>query len=86
MPDVVVPTAASTGKAPQCLDDDELAHLTEEERVEAGVEGYDAQDVPPATDWLRRASRPESGSDVSRTGVSACAPSEPEGDCNACER
>ena len=31
-------------------DDDELARLTEQERVEAGVDDYDPDDVPPATD------------------------------------
>jgi hypothetical protein len=31
-------------------DDDELANRTERERVEAGLEAYDPQDVPPATD------------------------------------
>ena len=30
--------------------DDELERRTERERVEAGVEPYDAADVPPATD------------------------------------
>jgi hypothetical protein len=30
--------------------DDELALRTERERVEAGVEPYDSEDVPPATD------------------------------------
>jgi len=32
------------------LDDDQLARLTEEERVAAGVDDYDADEVPPATD------------------------------------
>ena len=32
------------------LDDDQLARLTEEERVEAGVADYDPDEVPPATD------------------------------------
>jgi hypothetical protein len=31
-------------------DEDELARRTEEERVEAGVDDYDPDDVPPATD------------------------------------
>jgi hypothetical protein len=31
-------------------DDDELARRTERERVEAGVDDYDPEDVPPATD------------------------------------
>lgn len=38
------------GGAPDRLDDDQLARLTEEERVEAGVDDYDPDDVPPATD------------------------------------
>ncbi len=31
-------------------DDDELARRTEQERVDAGVDAYDPDDVPPATD------------------------------------
>lgn len=31
-------------------DDDQLARLTEEERVEAGLDAYDPDEVPPATD------------------------------------
>lgn len=31
-------------------DDDRLARLTEEERVEAGIDDYDPDEVPPATD------------------------------------
>ncbi|TCC54286.1 hypothetical protein E0H73_39275 [Kribbella pittospori] len=31
-------------------DDDELARRTEQERVEAGIDDYDPDDVPPATD------------------------------------
>jgi hypothetical protein len=38
------------GGAPERLDDDQLARLTEEERVEAGVDDYDPDEVPPATD------------------------------------
>jgi hypothetical protein len=38
------------GGAAQRLDDDRLARLTEEERVEAGVDAYDPDEVPPATD------------------------------------
>lgn len=38
------------GGAPQHLDDDKLAHEAEEERVEAGLDDYDPDDVPPATD------------------------------------
>ena len=32
------------------LDDDQLARLAEEERVEAGIDDYDPDEVPPATD------------------------------------
>ncbi|HYB16715.1 MAG TPA: hypothetical protein VEF71_14750, partial [Streptosporangiaceae bacterium] len=32
------------------LDDDQMARLTEEERVAAGVDDYDPDEVPPATD------------------------------------
>ncbi len=32
------------------LDDDQLAELAEEERVDAGVAAYDPDEVPPATD------------------------------------
>jgi hypothetical protein len=32
------------------LDDDQLARLAEEERVEAGIDAYDPDEVPPATD------------------------------------
>jgi hypothetical protein len=31
-------------------DDDELARRTEQERVDAGIDAYDPDDVPPATD------------------------------------
>jgi hypothetical protein len=32
------------------LDEDQLARLAEEERVEAGVDAFDPDEVPPATD------------------------------------
>jgi hypothetical protein len=32
------------------LDDDELARRTEQERVDAGIDAYDPENVPPATD------------------------------------
>ena len=32
------------------LDPDQLDRLTEEERVEAGIDAYDPDEVPPATD------------------------------------
>ncbi len=38
------------GGAPQRLDDDQLARLTEEERVAAGIDAFDPDEVPPATD------------------------------------
>ncbi len=38
------------GGAPAHLDDDQLARLTEEERVDAGIDAYDSDEVPPATD------------------------------------
>src|SRR5215471_19134280 len=38
------------GGIPGHLDDDQLARLTEEERVEAGVDDFDPDEVPPATD------------------------------------
>ena len=36
--------------APAHLNDDQLARLTEEERVEAGLEDYDPDAVPPASE------------------------------------
>jgi hypothetical protein len=38
------------GGAPDRIDDDRLARLTEEERVAAGLDAYDPDEVPPATD------------------------------------
>jgi hypothetical protein len=38
------------GGASQQLDDDRLAELAEEERVDAGIDPYDPGRVPPATD------------------------------------
>jgi hypothetical protein len=41
------------GGASQYLDndqDEQLARLTEEERVDAGLDAYDPDEVPPATD------------------------------------
>ena len=32
------------------LNEDQLAELTEEERVDAGLDAYDPDEVPPATD------------------------------------
>jgi hypothetical protein len=45
------------------LDDDELARLTEEERVAAGIDPYDPDEVPPATDT------PPLTDDISQTEV-----------------
>jgi hypothetical protein len=38
------------GGMPGHLDDDQLARLTQEERVAAGLEPFDPDEVPPATD------------------------------------
>jgi hypothetical protein len=38
------------GGLPLHPDEEDLARRTEEERVEAGVDDYDPEDVPPATD------------------------------------
>jgi hypothetical protein len=38
------------GGASPRLNDDQLAELAEEERVDAGVDDYDPDEVPPATD------------------------------------
>jgi hypothetical protein len=38
------------GGAPFRIDDDRLARLTEEERVAAGIDAFDPDEVPPATD------------------------------------
>jgi hypothetical protein len=38
------------GGAPMRPDDVELARRTEQERVDAGVEDYDPDELPPATD------------------------------------
>jgi hypothetical protein len=51
------------GGAPQHLDDDQLARLTEEERVEAGLDPYDPDEVPPATDT------PPQPEDITQTEV-----------------
>jgi hypothetical protein len=40
------------GGAPQRLDDDQLAELTEDERVDAGLDDYNPDEVPSATDPL----------------------------------
>jgi hypothetical protein len=51
------------GGMPRRPDDDELARITEEERVEAGVDDYDPEEVPPATDV------PPGPADVTETEV-----------------
>jgi hypothetical protein len=38
------------GGAPEHLNDNRLAHGAEDERVEAGIDPYNPDDVPPATD------------------------------------
>ena len=40
------------GGAPQRLDDDKLAEIAEDERVEAGLDDYNPDEVPSATDPL----------------------------------
>ena len=51
------------GGASQHLDDDQLARLTEEERVAAGLDAYDPDEVPPATDT------PPQPEDITQTEV-----------------
>ena len=54
--DVIDPTEAAPkdrrehGKAPDRIDDDYLRYRTEQERIAAGIEDYDPEHVPPATD------------------------------------
>jgi hypothetical protein len=38
------------GGAPQRLDDDRLAEITEDERVDAGLDDFNPDEVPAATD------------------------------------
>ncbi len=40
------------GGAPQRLDDDLLAEIAEDERVDAGLDAFNPDEVPPATDPL----------------------------------
>ncbi len=47
------PDRREHAKAPERLDDDQLAELTEEERAEAGLDDFDPDQVPPATDTPR---------------------------------
>jgi hypothetical protein len=54
--DVIEPTESAPrdrqehAKAPAKPNDDELAHRTEQERIAAGLEDYDPDEVPPATE------------------------------------
>lgn len=54
--DVIEPTESAPrdrsghDKQPPRLDDDELAHRTEAERVQVGIDDYDPDEVPPATE------------------------------------
>jgi hypothetical protein len=54
--DVIVPTESAPrdrsqhGKMPSHPDDDELARRTEQERVELGLDDYDPDSVPSATE------------------------------------
>lgn len=54
--DVIQPTESAPrdrqehGKAPAKPNDDELAHRTEQERIAAGLEDYDPDQVPPASE------------------------------------
>lgn len=43
-----IPDRHEHGKMPGHLNDDELARRTEQERVEAGLDDYDPNDVPDA--------------------------------------
>jgi hypothetical protein len=54
--DVMQPTESAPrdrqehGKAPDRLSDDMLEHRTEQERVQAGIDDYDPDAVPEATE------------------------------------
>ena len=54
--DVIEPTESAPrdrqehGGAPDRLSDDWLQHRTEQERVQAGIEDYDPDEVPSATE------------------------------------
>jgi hypothetical protein len=45
-----IPDRREHGKMPPHPNDDNLARRTEQERVELGIDDYDPDDVPPATD------------------------------------
>jgi hypothetical protein len=46
----VHPDRREHAKTPAHLNDDELARRTEEERLQAGLDDYDPDEVPPATE------------------------------------
>lgn len=54
--DVIDPTESAPrdrrehGKSPDRIDDDYLEYRTEQERIAAGLEDYDPDHVPPATE------------------------------------
>lgn len=43
-----IPDHREHAKTPKHLNDDELARRAEQERLEAGVDDYDPNEVPPA--------------------------------------
>jgi hypothetical protein len=45
-----IPDRHEHGKYPAHVNDDELARRTEQERIAAGLDDYDPNDVPPATE------------------------------------
>jgi hypothetical protein len=48
------------GGAPEHLDDDKLAELAEDERVDAGLDAFNPAEVPPATDpWPSEVPEPQ---------------------------
>jgi len=47
--EVATPHHREHAKTPKHLDEDELDHRTEIERVEVGLDDYDPDEVPPAT-------------------------------------
>ena len=54
--DVIDPTESAPrdrrehGKSPDRIDDDSLEYRTEQERIATGLENYDPDHVPPATE------------------------------------
>ncbi|MGN6606971.1 MAG: hypothetical protein ACTHMS_08180 [Jatrophihabitans sp.] len=45
-----IPDHRAHAKTPAHLNDDELARRTEQERIAAGIDDYDPDDVPSATE------------------------------------